>query len=139
VSEVRESWALPTGGKSIVNLLSFIILCVLLWGRSLRFKNLRWHIRLVLLAMAADLSLVAVLVILREAVAKVGVDMPWTLKLHIPVAILTVVLYFFTAWAGYQLYRGRNTRKRLRYLDRVLIPARILTLVTSLMVQFIKV
>lgn len=118
------------------NLISFVILCVLLYGRSLRFKNLRWHIRLMLTAFAADLALVFVLAVHRQALGKVSLGMPWTLKIHVPIAVLTVVIYFFAVWTGYRLYRGHPVRARLRALDRILIPARILTLVTSLIVYF---
>jgi len=91
-----------------------------------------------LLAMVADLALVLGLVIGRDALMKVELEMPWTLMIHVPIAVLTVVFYFITAWAGYQLYLGKDTRLRLRRLDKILVPLRVLTLVTSLMVQFIK-
>lgn len=121
----------------IANILSFIILVFFFWGRSLRFKNLRLHIQVMTLVIVADLLLVLGLVIHRRALEKVAMDMPWTLKIHVPIAVITVLLYFPTAWAGYQLYKGKNTRRMLRYLDRVLVPARVLTLLTSLMVAFI--
>lgn len=122
----------------MANLLSFVILIFFFWGRSLCFKNLRLHILVMLCVMAADLALVAALVIMRDALGKVGVSMPWTLQIHVPIAVSTVVLYFFTAWTGYQLYCGRPVRSRMRILDKILVTFRILTLVTSLMVQFIK-
>lgn len=118
------------------NLISFVILCILLYGRSLRFKNLRWHIRLMLTAFAADFALVFVLAVHRRALSKVTLTMPWTLKIHVPIAVLTLVLYILAVWTGYRLYRGHPVRARLRALDRVLIPSRILTLVTSLIVYF---
>jgi len=123
----------------VANLLSFIILLFFFWGRSLRFKNLRRHIQVMSAVIVADLCLVAALVVKRNALGKVGMGMPWTLKIHVPIAILTVLLYFVTAWTGIQLYRGRPLHQRMRRLDRVLVTTRVLTLVTSLMVQFIKV
>lgn len=116
------------------NLISFVILFVFLYGRSLRFKNLRWHIRLMLLSFVADLGLVLVLVIHRKALGKVNMGMPWTLKLHVPIAVFTILLYFLAVWTGYRLYRGAPVRHRLRIIDRFLVPARVLTLVTSLIV-----
>lgn len=122
----------------MANLLSFIILLFFFWGRSLRFKNLRRHIIIMSGVIAADLMLVASLVIERDALGKLGGAMPWTLKIHVPIAIFTVVLYLFTAWTGIQLYHGKPVRARMRLFDRILVPARVLTLVTSLMVQFLK-
>lgn len=123
----------------MANLLSAIILGFFFWGRSLRFKNLRRHIQVMSGVILADLTLVAALVIHRHALEKVGVGMPWTLKLHVPIAILTILLYFATAWTGIQLYRGKPLHQRMRRLDRVLVVSRVLTLVTSLMVQFFRV
>ena len=122
----------------MANLLSFIILIFFFWGRSLRFKNLRLHIQVMCAVMIADLALVAGLVVMRDALGKVGGGMPWTLQIHVPIAVTTVALYFFTAWTGYQLLRGFPVRKRMREFDRLLVTFRVLTLVTSLMVQFIK-
>ena len=88
----------------------------------------------------ADVTLVLGLVVFRDALTKVRLDMPWTLQIHVPIAVLTVLLYVATWWAGYQLWKGdTGARDRLRKLDKLLVPARILTLVTSLMVQFIDV
>ena len=86
----------------------------------------------------ADLALVGDLVIEREALSKVGMGMPWTLKIHVPIAIFTVGMYLITGWTGYQLYKGKPLHKRMRFLDGILVPARVLTLLTSLMVQFLK-
>jgi len=121
------------------NALSFIILLFFFWGRSLRFKNLRRHIQVMSGVIVADLCLVGFLVVKHDALGKVGLGMPWTLKVHVPIAIFTVVLYFVTAWTGYQLLKGRKLHARMRRLDRVLVGARVLTLLTSLMVQLIKV
>lgn len=122
----------------MANILSAAILILFFYGRSLRFKNLKWHIRLMMFAMTADIFLVASLVVFRDALSKVQLGMPWTLFVHIPFAISTVVLYFFAAWNGYRLYRGHEAaRPKLRAYDRALCVARVMTLVTSLMVQFI--
>jgi hypothetical protein len=86
---------------------------------------------------AADLMLVAALVVFRDALHKVDVGMAWTLKIHIPIAILTLFFYFPTAWTGYQLLRGKPLHARMRKLDRIVVVGRILTLATSLMVQFL--
>ena len=120
------------------NLVSFTILVFFFWGRSLRFKNLPLHMLVMSAVIVADLTLVAALVIHRHALEKLDLGMPWTLKLHVPIAIFTVVMYLITGWTGFQLYRGKPLHKRMRILDHILVPARVLTLVTSLMVQFIK-
>lgn len=118
------------------NLISFVILILLLWGRTLPYKNLKRHILIMSGVILADLALVLSLVINRDALGKVGMEMPWTLKVHVPIAIFTVLLYFPTAWTGYQLLRGQPLHGRMRALDRVLVVSRTLTLVTSVIVQF---
>lgn len=122
--------------RIVANLASFLILLVFLYGRSLRFTNLIWHIRFMLAAFVSDLLLIAALVFGRSALSKVGGEMTLALQIHVPIAIATVVLYFFTVWAGYQLWRGRPARNRLRALDKALVTFRILTLITSLWVQY---
>ena len=121
------------------NLLSFCILLIFLWGRTLHAKNLRLHITIMLSVIVADLALVIFLVEQHDALGKIKPEMPWTLEIHVPIAIFTVLLYFVTAWTGWRLYRGYLVRNRLRQLDRILVVARTLTLVTSLMVQFIPI
>ncbi len=124
----------------IANLASFIILIFFFWGRSLRFKNLQLHITLMLSCLVADLVLVLALVFMKNALSQVSLGMHWTLRIHIPIAVSTVVLYFFTAHAGYRLYRGdEKARKWLRELDKILVVFRVLTLVTSLMVSVFRV
>jgi hypothetical protein len=92
-----------------------------------------------LTAMFADIALVVMLVIFRDALDHVHMQMPLTLKIHVPIAISTVLLYPVTAWQGYRLYRGdESARRALVLCDRVLVPLRVLTLVTSLMVGFLK-
>lgn len=123
----------------MANLTSLLILLLFFWGRSLRFRNLRWHIRAMLTAMAADILLVLALVFHRDALGQLDTGMHWTLRLHVPIAVLTVALYFPTAYAGYQLYRGHEpARPRLRRLDRWLVTFRVLNLVTSVMVQIFR-
>lgn len=87
-------------------------------------------------AFVADFALVLALVFGRQALSKVHMDMSLPLKIHVPIAVGTIVLYVFTLWAGYQLSRGKPTRNRLYWLDKVLTTSRILTFVTSLWVQF---
>jgi len=121
------------------NLTSFLILALFLWGRSLCFKNLRLHIFVMLSCLIADLMLVLALVLMRDALSQVSVDMHWTLRVHVPIAVATVLIYFPTAWSGYQLYRGNESaRYRLKILDKILIVFRVLTLVTSVMVYSFK-
>jgi hypothetical protein len=123
----------------VANALSFLILMIFLWGRTLYRKNLRLHIFIMLSVILADLLLVIGLVEKRDALGKISTDMPWTLQLHIPIAVFTLFFYFVTAWTGFQLYRGYLVRDRLRLFDKILVTARVLTLITSLMVQFVKV
>jgi hypothetical protein len=121
----------------MANLISFTILVFFFWGRSLRFTNIKLHMWVMTTVIAADFLLVGYLVADHDALGKVGLSMPWTLKIHVPIAIFTVVMYIPTAWTGYQLSQGKPLHARMRKLDRILVPARVLTLVTSLMVQFL--
>lgn len=120
----------------MANIASFFILMVFLYGRSLRFSNNILHRKLMLLAFACDLILVAGLVIGRQALAKVAADMPLALQVHVPIAIATVVLYFPTVLAGFQVAAGKPARRRLYWLDKFLTTLRVLTFVTSVWVQF---
>lgn len=121
------------------NLTSLIILAFFIWGRSLRFTNLRLHILVMLSCMTADLILVLALVLMRDALSHVSPGMHWTLRIHVPIAVATVVFYFITAYAGYRLYKGdERARPRLRRLDKILLTLRVLTLVTSVMVTVIR-
>lgn len=119
----------------MANSVSALILILFLWGRTLYRKNLRLHIITMIGVIIADLMLVLSLVLMRDALSKVGVGMPLALKVHVPIAIGTVMLYFPTAYTGYQLYIGKPVRQRMRTLDRTLVVGRVMTLVTSLWVQ----
>lgn len=90
------------------------------------------------IAFVADLLLVLSLVVFREALTKVNAEMSWPLMVHVPIAVFTVILYGVTVYTGYRLYKGAPVRQRLRILDRILVPARVLTLFTSLLVEFLK-
>jgi hypothetical protein len=120
----------------MANLISFTILVFFFWGRSLRFKNLKLHMRVMIGVIVSDFTLVGYLIVNHGALGKVGLSMPWTLKLHVPIAIFTMGMYLLTGWTGYQLYLGKPFHARMRFLDRILVPARVLTLLSSLMVQF---
>ncbi|HMN68594.1 MAG TPA: hypothetical protein PKC28_08640 [Bdellovibrionales bacterium] len=123
----------------MTNLLSFLILLLFLYGRSQRFKNLRLHIPLMVAAFAADVLLVAGLVAFRDALSEVHGDMHWTLKVHIPIAVATLLFYCLATWNGYRLFKGdESARGRLRLCDRFLVPLRVLTLVTSVMVTCLR-
>lgn len=120
----------------MANIASFFILVLYLYGRSKWRSNNLLHRKLMLTAFAADLVLVAALVIGRQALAKVEMAMPLALQVHVPVAVLTVILYFPTVIAGIQLAQGKPVRARLARLDKVLTTARILTFMTSVWVQY---
>ena len=120
----------------MANIASFFILLLFLYGRSLWRTNNLLHRKLMLTAFAMDVTLVAALVIGRQALSKVGTHMSFPLMVHVPIAILTISLYVFTVIAGIQLSMGHPTRRRLYWLDKALTTSRILTFVTSLWVQF---
>lgn len=88
--------------------------------------------------LVADLALVLSLAIVRQALSKVSLDMSWLLMVHVPIAVVTVALYFPTAWTGFQLWRGKPVRSRLRLLDKCLTTGRVLTFLTSLLLQMVS-
>lgn len=122
----------------MANLASLLILIAFFYGRSLHGTNLRLHIRIMIGCLVADYALVLALVVVRNALGSVNTDMHWTLMVHLPFAISSIVLYALTARAGYQLLSGKPVRARLRKLDRLLVVARVMTLVTSVMVQILR-
>ncbi len=123
----------------MANLANFIFMTVFFWGRSLRFTNLKWHIRLMLTAMTCDFLLVITLVVFRDAVSKLSPQMHWTLFVHVPIAVTTLILYAIAAYYGYRLWSGvESARSRLRLTDKFLVPLRVLTFLTALMVQFLR-
>jgi hypothetical protein len=122
----------------MTNLSSFLILLLLLYGRSLWNKNLIRHIQLVTLAMVLDVGLILYLTFAHDALSKVNLSMGRLLAIHVCLALTTVVVYGLISHAGWRLYKGNgNYRKRLRRLDRILIPLRVLVLVTSLLFTYI--
>lgn len=122
----------------MANIASALILALFLYGRSIRFTNNALHRKLMLISFGLDLLLVIALVVFRDALGKVNMEMHWMLKIHVPIAISTVVVYGMTCWAGYQLYKGKPVRRRLQILDKIIVPARILTLITSILVQILR-
>lgn len=125
--------------QSWANIVSTVILMMLVYGRSLRHKNRGAHVKWMLSAISLDLVLVALLVCFRKALSKVHSTMHWSLMVHVPLAIFSVLCYFFAIYFGYQLLKGRREFLRpMRIIDRLVMPARILTLLTSILVQVLK-
>ena len=121
----------------VTNFLSFVILCVFLYGRSLRKTNLPLHIKLMSTAIAADVLLVAFLVVARSALSKVHSGMPIQLIIHIFFALSTVILYAFAVYVGLKLKNGqRQYLSKMRLIDKFVTPMRILTWITSTALMF---
>jgi hypothetical protein len=100
---------------------------------------LRLHIIVMLSCFAGDLLLVLALVMMRKALSQVSPGMHWTLKIHVPIAMATLIFYCFTMRTGYRLYkRDESARPLHRRLDKTLVVLRVLTLVSSLMVTAFK-
>ena len=84
----------------------------------------------------ADILLVLSLVFMRDALGQVTLTMPLLLKVHVSIAVSTVLAYLGALFVGTQLLRGRlSYRPAMRALDRFLVPARILTFLTSLLLE----
>lgn len=119
----------------MANLVSFVILAFLLFGRSLAHKNRRLHAAWMSFVIASDFALIAYLTLARRALSKVNSEMPPLLMVHLTFAISTVVLYLVAVTIGIRLLRGAQHRNLMRKLDRLIVPCRILTFLTSLALQ----
>lgn len=117
----------------MANLISFGILILFLWGRTLHKKNRNLHVKIMSTVIVFDTLLVLFLVIHQRALGKIGADMNPILFIHIPFALLTLVGYGFAVRAGRRLLRGdMAARSAMIWTDRFLVPVRILNFVTSL-------
>lgn len=114
------------------NALSFVILCLFFYGRSLRKKNIIAHAKMMTFVISLDLTLVVYLVLRQKALAKIGTDMNKVLFIHIPFAVVTVICYLAALAVGRHLLRGEKQYLRsMRLIDRIVVPCRILNFVTS--------
>lgn len=117
----------------MANLVSFVILCSLLYGRRITDRGIHgaWMTSVIL----ADVTLIFFLVLSRDALEKVEPAMPALLAVHLVFALATVILYLIALVAGVQILLGRPRPGAMRRLDRVIVPCRIMTLVTSVLLQ----
>ncbi len=121
----------------MANLYSFVILCLLLIGRRLPKRSIRLHSFWMSAVILADLALIGYLVFGREALTKIDLKMPALLYVHLAFAVSTVLLYFWAMFVGIQLLKGWPHPEMMRALDRVIVPCRILTFVTSVLLQIL--
>lgn len=123
----------------MANLVNFFLLIVFFWGRSLRFTNRERHARVMVMAMTGDFLLVFGLVVFRRALGEISPVMHWTLMIHVPVAVCTLLLYVITARFGFALRRGdEGARTPHKLSAKILVVLRVATLVTALMVQYLR-
>lgn len=115
------------------NLISTITLGIFLFGRWQVKRNLQLHILLMSVAMLIDVLLVIALVFMRNALGTVfSGDVSGMLLIHIPIAITTVIGYGFALYFGIKLKNGQRQHiSSMRWLDRGLVPLRVLNTVTS--------
>ncbi len=114
-------------------LISFILLAGILLGRWYAKRDRQKHILLMYLFVGADILLVLFLAAFRDVLGKVKVEMSPLLYFHIAIALAVVVGYFFAITYGRRLDKGdENSRKKLIFVDRIVIPLRIAVSVTSL-------
>ncbi len=115
------------------NVISTFTLVLFFTGRLLVKKNLRLHIRFISLAMIIDVGLVLALVIFRNALGTVvGGDMSSMLKLHVAIAISTIIGYAYATFLGLKLVKGqRRYLRQMRTLDPILLSLRFLNTYTS--------
>ena len=86
----------------------------------------------------ADVALVLFLVFARSALSKVSMGMPIYLIIHIFFALSTVLLYVVAVMTGLKLKKGQTQYLgRMRLIDKILTPFRVLTLVTSTSLMFL--
>ena len=123
----------------MANVLSFFLLLLLFYGRSLRHKNKKQHALVMSFVIFMDISLVIALIVMRNAIEQIDTQMHWSLMLHLPFSTATFILYFVALYVGFKLLKGeKRFRKHMRILDRLILPGRTLTLLTSLLVQYFK-
>jgi hypothetical protein len=119
------------------NIISAGILILFFYARSLYKTNPKLHVRMMILVMFLDLSLVAYLAVFRDALSKINADISVLLLVHLFFALSTVLLYFRMAYAGYLISKGNEASRRLmRKLDKVMIFTRVFTLITSIALSF---
>lgn len=117
----------------MANLVSFVILCFLLFGRRITDRAI--HSALMVSVIFADVTLILFLVFSRDALEKVEPAMPALLAVHLAFALATVILYLIALVVGTLILLGRPKPGAMRRLDRFIVPCRILTFVTSALLQ----
>ncbi|MEC9283799.1 MAG: hypothetical protein VX642_13890 [Bdellovibrionota bacterium] len=117
----------------INNIISFVILVLLFWGRSLHSKNRELHIKVMSFVIAADLLLVGYLALFNNALSKINGEMSGLLIVHLFFAITTVVLYLRLIPIGIKLAKGdESQRPSMKQMDRIIIVFRTMTFLTSM-------
>ncbi len=121
------------------NAISFIFLVVFLYARTLPKKNLALHKKLMFAVITADVGLVVFLTFTRNALGQLNPDMSLLLSIHVPIAVSTVLCYPFAIYYGLKVSSGnKKYLKNLRVLDKIVTPLRVLTFVSSLMLQVLS-
>ena len=118
------------------NAINFISMVFFLYGRTLIKTNIERHKAIMLGCIIVDFALVIYLILQRNALGQVAMDMSTILKIHIPIATANVLCYFPALYYGYKLSK-KNYKylPAMRTLDKIVTPLRVLTFVTSAMVQ----
>lgn len=116
---------------------SFIIVGLLLYGVYSR-KNRYKHVKIMKTAIIWDLLLVAQIELTRQAImtaSKVTTN-PMILNIHVTLAVSTVLLYLVVYLSGRKLLNGdESTRKFHKPIGLVTLTVRILTLITSFLIE----
>jgi uncharacterized membrane protein YozB (DUF420 family) len=85
---------------------------------------------------AADSLLVVFLTFARDVFGTILHKMTPLLALHISLALSAVVLYYVAAYWGLRILKGeRHHIIKMKKIDRWIVPLRIFTLITSIMMQ----
>lgn len=117
----------------INNVISFLILVLMFWGRSLHSKNRQLHIKVMSFVIAADLLLVGYLALFNQALSKINGDMSTLLIVHLFFALTTVLLYLRLIPIGIKLAKGDESQRiAMRQMDRLIVIFRTMTFVTSM-------
>ena len=117
----------------INNIISFVILVLMFWGRSLHSKNPKLHIRVMSLVIASDLLLVGYLALFNQALTKINAEMSGLLIIHLFFSITTVILYLRLIPIGIKLGKGdESQRASMRQMDRIIVVFRTMTFITSM-------
>ena len=122
-------------GRSVLHLVSTVVLVLIATGLWFRKRDTQIHLRLMISAFAIDLLLVLYIEITRHAVEKVASQVRPLLWFHAGVSVAVLICYVLMIVLGRPMLRGKyETQKLHRTIGIVFVVLRSLNYVTSYIV-----